>query len=186
MQGRELLKLLLNAKGMNGNSLSKALNGKVQQPQINKFLNGVSSEPRRSTMAPIAEYFAVPIDAFYDEFLADKVAYQSGFIGNAAESDAAMSGTLGHAVREASTPIPLPPPAQPSLRDALKVLRNTLAHESPGVRRSVAAIMADLADRAEDEHFSDQMIERIMGALGQRGNEPAPQSIPSPKNQAEG
>ncbi len=182
MKGRELLKLLLDKRGLTANALSKALKGATKQPQIQKFLSGTAAEPRRSTLSPVAAYFDVPIDAFYDDFLADKVAYQLGLV-DAAEIDAEALVATGSTAREASAPIPFPPlPGPSSLREALRMLRTALAHEPPGVRRSVVAIMSDLADRAEDDNFSDQMIERIMGALGRQGNGAPPQSTPSPQN----
>lgn len=186
MKGRELLQLLLDKRGLTANALSKAVKGATKQPQIHKFLTGAATEPRRSTLAPVAAYFNVPIDAFYDEFLADKTAYQLGLVDASEIGIDALTAT-GTVVREANAPIPFPPPAgPPNLRDALRILRNALAHETPGVRRSVVAIMADLAERAEDGTFSDHMIERIMGALGRQGNDAPPQSTPSPQNMTGG
>lgn len=183
MKGRDLLQLLLEKRGMSANALSTAIKGATKQPQIHKFLTGTAAEPRRSTLAPIAEFFSIPVDAFYDEFLADKTAYQLGLV-DATEISAEAAAASGHTARETSAPIPFapPPPKQPNLRDALRRIRDALAQESPGVRRSVVAIMTDLADRADDHAFSDQMIERIMGALGRQGNDAPPQSTPSPQN----
>lgn len=184
MKGRELLKLLLKKHGLSANGLVTALGGKIKQPTLHKFLELDTRESRRSTLQPVADYFKVPLESFYDEFLADKTAYQHGLVDAedlSSETMAAITVERSVGVNETAPPIPFPPPpySQPNLRDALRKLRDALAHETPGVRRSVVAIMADLADRAEDSSFSDQMIERIMGALGQRGNEPAPSFTPS-------
>lgn len=181
MQGRELLKLLLKKQGLTPNGFVTRMNGRVKQPTLHKFLELGGRESRRSTLQPIADYFSIPIEAFYDDFLADKIAYQMGLI-ESSDISADTIATTGLAVREAGAPIPFPPsPATtpPNLRDALRRVRDALAHETPGIRRSVVAIMSDLADRAEDDHFSDQMIERIMGALGRQGNDVPPQSTPS-------
>ena len=183
MKGRDLLQLLLDKRGMTANALATAIKGATKQPQIHKFLSGTANEPRRSTLAPIADYFKIPVDAFYDEFLADKTAFQLGLI-EATQAGAEAVTAASHSVREASAPIPFPPtpPTQPNLRDALKRVRDALASEPPGIRRSVVAIMSDLADRADDLAFSDQMVERIMGALGRQGNDAQPQSTPSNQN----
>lgn len=180
MKGRELLKLLLKKHGLSANGLVTVLGGQVKQPTLHKFLELDTRESRRSTLQPVADYFKVPLESFYDEFLADKTAYQLGLVEADELSSESMAAVVAE-VREVNPPIPFPPPAanHPSLRDALRKVRDVLAHETPGVRRSVVAIMTDLADRAEDRTFSDQMIERIMGALGHRGNEPAPSSSPS-------
>lgn len=180
MKGRELLKLLLKKHGLTANGLVTALGGKIKQPTLHKFLELDTRESRRSTLQPVADYFKVPLESFYDDFLADKTAYQLGLV-NADELGSEAMAVVVAEVQKAKPPIPFPPaaPSQPNLRDALRKVRDVLAHETPGVRRSVVAIMTDLADRAEDSTFSDQMIERILGALGHRGNEPAPSSTPS-------
>jgi hypothetical protein len=177
MKGRELLKLLLKKHGLTANGLVTALNGKIKQPTLHKFLELDTRESRRSTLQPVADYFKVPLEAFYDELLADKTAYQLGLV-QAAQLSTEAAATIAS---EARAPIPFSPPlaSPPSLRESLRRVRDALAHETPGVRRSVVAIMADLADRAEDNSFSDQMIDRIMGALGHQGNEKAQSSTPS-------
>lgn len=76
MEPRTLLNLLMeNAKPpLTPSSLARALNGSPSQPQIQKFAAGTAKEPRRSTLLPVANYFKVPIDAFYDEDVAEQVA----------------------------------------------------------------------------------------------------------------
>lgn len=79
-----------------------------------------------------------------------------------------------------SAPIPLPrPAASSSPREALRHLRDLLAKESPGVRQSVVALMSDVASKAEDNQFSEQIIDRIVSVLGHQGNGQAPSSTPS-------
>lgn len=80
MEPRTLLKALMDAKELNPNSLARALNNKPPQPQIYRFLEGISKEPKRSTMEPIAAYFQVPVDAFFDPSIAETVAAERGFI----------------------------------------------------------------------------------------------------------
>jgi hypothetical protein len=59
--------------GDNPNSLSSKLRGRTKQPQIFKFLEGIAREPKRSTLAPVAEHYGIPIDALYDPRVADEV-----------------------------------------------------------------------------------------------------------------
>ncbi|MCW5319657.1 XRE family transcriptional regulator [Verminephrobacter aporrectodeae subsp. tuberculatae] len=104
--------------------------------------------------------------------------------------DSVVEGGADSRDREDGAPVPVPvpvpvPPREPRIRDALRCLRDALASETPGVRRSVVAIMADLADRAEDVAFSDQMIERIMGAMGHLGKKVLPQSATPSKGKIE-
>ena len=73
MDPRSLLQRLMDAEGLNPNSLAAATKNKTKQPQIFRFLGGVSKEPRRSTLEPVAKHFRVPVDAFFDAAAADRV-----------------------------------------------------------------------------------------------------------------
>ena len=64
MNPRELLKLLMATAHDNPNSLSQKT--KVPQPTIFRFISGEAREPRRSTLAPIAKHYGVPIEALFD------------------------------------------------------------------------------------------------------------------------
>lgn len=70
MEPRKLLQELMNRAGDNTNSLAAKLHGAVKQPQIYKFLHGQVKEPKRSNMQPVADYYKVPVDAFYDHGIA--------------------------------------------------------------------------------------------------------------------
>ena len=79
MEPRQLLQWLLNAHNLRATELAKRLreSGKYEkpttQPQISKFLNGVALEPKRETLAPVADYFKIPLESMYDSALADLV-----------------------------------------------------------------------------------------------------------------
>ena len=73
MDPRKLMQDLMKAEGLNPNSLSAATKNKTKQPQIHRFISGVSKEPKRSTLAPVAGYFGVPVEAFFDSKVADDV-----------------------------------------------------------------------------------------------------------------
>lgn len=81
MEPRELLQQLMDRDGLNSSSLAVRLNNATTQPQIHKFLSGVSKEPRRSTLAPIAAHFRIPLDALYDRGIAEITAKQKQLIG---------------------------------------------------------------------------------------------------------
>lgn len=59
------LSLLMESKGLNPTSLAKATG--VPQPTIFRMLNGESSDPRTSTLKPIADYFMIEIDYLRSE-----------------------------------------------------------------------------------------------------------------------
>lgn len=179
MQGRELLMLLLKKHGFTPNSFVTALKGKVKQPTLHKFLRQGTRESRRSTLQPVADHFGIPLEAFYDEFQADKIAYQLGLVEEVESPALPPLPRSKDVAEEAAAPIPLPT-SQLTLPDALRKLRLALANETPGVRRSVIALLEDFASRAEDAEFCEKTIDRILGALGQlSGNAPAPGSTRS-------
>ena len=72
MHTSSLLKELLHRSGETAASIARKLaNHGVQQPQMSRFINEKTREPKRSTMAPIAEFYGVPVDAFYEEEIAE-------------------------------------------------------------------------------------------------------------------
>jgi len=74
MDGRELLQRLLERSGENPNSLAVKLKRAPLQSQLHRFLAGLAKEPRRSTLQPVAEFYDVPLDAFYEAAQASAVA----------------------------------------------------------------------------------------------------------------
>lgn len=62
----------MDERGLNPNSLAAATNNKTTQPQIYRFLNGLVKEPKRSTWEPVASFFRVPVDAFFDARAAER------------------------------------------------------------------------------------------------------------------
>ncbi|SFF15024.1 helix-turn-helix domain-containing protein [Paracidovorax wautersii] len=177
MTGPQLLQLLMDTRGLNPNALAEALKGATGQPQISKYVKNQIQEPRRKTLQPIADYFRVPIDAFYDPDLADKTARELGILAD--DDSEFLEPPALHRVAEPPVAYAIPRHSSYTTRDALRQLRDLLAGESPGVRQSVVALMGDMATRADDRQFSDQIIERIMGALGQLGNDAPQPSIAS-------
>ncbi len=55
-------------------SLARKLGDVRKQPTLHRFLEGVAKEPKRSTLQPVADFYQVPLDAFYDPTIADTVA----------------------------------------------------------------------------------------------------------------
>jgi hypothetical protein len=74
MEPRKLITLLMERKHLNANSLSEKLKGATTQSQIHRFETGKTQEPKRDTLRPVADFFGIPVDAFYMESMADQVA----------------------------------------------------------------------------------------------------------------
>ncbi len=83
MDPRVLLSALMKSHGLNPNSLAEATRQRTKQPQIYRFLNNIAKEPKRSTLVPVAEYFGVPVEAFFDELKAEEAAQSLGLLGHA-------------------------------------------------------------------------------------------------------
>lgn len=79
MEPRHLLQWLIDRDGLNSSSLARQIKGSgvsdrpTSQPQIHKFLCGVALEPKRATLQPVADYFRIPLDAFYNGEIAERV-----------------------------------------------------------------------------------------------------------------
>lgn len=71
MDPRTMLQQMMTSLNYNSNSLAKATRNKTKQPQIYRYLNGEAKEPKRSTWKPVAALLEIPVDAFFDEKVAD-------------------------------------------------------------------------------------------------------------------
>lgn len=97
----------------NTNSLARKLGGTPSQPQIHKFLKGTAREPRRATLQPLADHFGLPLDAFYDGELVERIAFERGL---------RIAGTSPEPAADSPPPPPAPdlmltPRIQQLLRD---------------------------------------------------------------------
>ena len=66
---KELARLMAK-EGISQSGLSRATG--VPQPTINRILSQVTQDPRRDSMAAVADYFGVPIDSLYANGAANK------------------------------------------------------------------------------------------------------------------
>lgn len=66
---KELARLMAK-EGISQSGLSRATG--VPQPTINRILSQVTQDPRRDSMAALANYFGVPIDSLYSKALPKK------------------------------------------------------------------------------------------------------------------
>lgn len=76
MNPRALLKFLMERDGMNPTALARVLreSGRTSvniQPNLSKWQNDPTVVPLMRTMAPVADFFGVLVDAFYDPTVAE-------------------------------------------------------------------------------------------------------------------
>ena len=62
---RDVLARLMSNRGVNQNQLWKASG--VSQGTISRILNGVTPDPKRPVLQKLADYFDIPVAAFYGE-----------------------------------------------------------------------------------------------------------------------
>lgn len=74
MEGHELLRLLLEKRGMNPNSLANALRNRSIQSQVQRYLDKKTKNPRLDTLQPIAKFFGIGVEAFYQPAIAKGIA----------------------------------------------------------------------------------------------------------------
>lgn len=183
MTGPDLLQRLMDHHGLNANSLSRKAEG-AKQSQIHKYLNNAIKEPKRTTLEPLALFFEIPLNAFYDPDLAQRLAQQLGLARPPTTFDYSEAEVIVPLTTREERAAYIFPKQQLGVRGLIHQFRTLLEHQPPGVRMSVVAIMKDIAERADDATFAESMIDRILGALGMPGNAQPPKSIPS-ANQGE-
>lgn len=96
MEPRQFLQWLLDRNDENPNSLAVKLNDATTQPQIYKYLKGISKEPKRATLAPVAKYFKIPLDALYSETEAEKA--HAAIIGSATITLPSLSSSASNVI----------------------------------------------------------------------------------------
>lgn len=169
MNGRQLLKALMNAAGENPNSLADALGARTLQSQIARFVDGRTRNPRWSTLEPVARHYGVKVEAFLDDEAAETVAIARGFL------KAEPGGEAGMAASPAPTPIRVAPRPL-SVHELVLQLGKALIPFDPPARKAVASLLADMAVTPEDAPRAADRIDRL---LGEPGNDHLPRSSSS-------
>jgi transcriptional regulator with XRE-family HTH domain len=138
MDGPSLLKALMDAAGDNAYAVATSLRKPALQSYIWKFLNGKAKEPRRASLQPLADRYRVPVDAFYDAGLAERLAIERGLlVGRSGASESASEH-------------PQEAPSGPGeIEGALRVLAEALAAADEETRAAVASLFARLAQEPE-------------------------------------
>lgn len=173
MEGKELLRLLLEKRGLNANALADALRDRSLQSQIQRYLGGKTKNPRPDTLEPIAKFFGIGIEAFYQPLIAQEIAER---LLLAPRSHQAEEPTTPYgADRVASAPTPIRPKA--GLRDNILHLGKSLEVYDESARKAVASLLADLALHPENAAL---IANRITALLDAPGNGSQPKSTASP------
>lgn len=68
-----LLVKLMHSSGDNPNSLANKLKNRNMQSLLQRFMGGATKEPRRSSLKPVADFYGVQVDAFFNPELASRM-----------------------------------------------------------------------------------------------------------------
>lgn len=170
MKTRELLQRLLNESGMNPNSLSVALRGAAKQPQIHKFLKSQTTEPKRSTLAPIANFYGISVEAFFDEeqacALLDAIA-DGTFVVDKTKLGRKSTGARAAPFKPLQNAM--------GIVDALDLLADRINEiESPEHRELLASRLQTLARAPDSEKARNGVIEALAWADAVERDNPPP------------
>ncbi len=162
MEGPELLRLLLEKRGLNANSMADLLRDRSKQSQIQRYLAGSTKNPRPGTLEPIAKYFGIGIEAFYQPLIAREIAQKLMLVPNGNRIE---NGSSNYQVTApASAPTPLRP--RPGLRENILQLGKTLEGYDESARKAVASLLADLALHPENAALTASRITALLDAPG--------------------
>jgi hypothetical protein len=89
----QLIAALMARAKLGSLPLAKRMNRPELQSQIYRFSHGDVASPERTTAAPLAEFFGLPIDAIYDEKLATAIAKERGIVAMPPAEPAARKRT---------------------------------------------------------------------------------------------
>lgn len=163
MKTTELLQELMHKSGLTGLALAKALVEEgVTQATISRFLTGKTKEPKRSSLAPVADYFGISVEAFFDEALAEQVLAKvaSGeFV--VSRRSAGRSASLPAARIDAPKPVGLP--SSTSLEACIETIAHSLTLMADAHRETMAGKLAALA-RAPDSPTLKKSIFESLGS----------------------
>lgn len=150
MNTRTLLGRLMSLYGDNPNSLATKLHKDgVRQPQVYKFHTGQTTEPKRSTLVPVANFYQVPVEAFFDEALAAELLAKldAGWLPKPMWRNVAPMQPLTAAEPTAAE---LPSSQGVSIEQAFEALACHLVQLDATSRKQAAFQLASLADSPAD------------------------------------
>ena len=151
MQTVKLLQELLYRAKLNANGLVSHLHEEgVTQASLSRFMSGKTKEPRRTTMLPVANFFGINIESFYNEELAEQLLQQL-------QSGAIKLGRPAN--RHTATPTTNTETA--ALKQKLKDWRMTASPRSAQVIDQLTLLAEKNALREDDWTLIEQMARRM-------------------------
>jgi transcriptional regulator with XRE-family HTH domain len=176
MDGPSLLKSLMDAAGDNAYAVATSLRKPALQSYIWKFLNGKAKEPRRASLQPLADRYRVPVDAFYDPKLAERLAVERGLVvgrsaADQAEETRSEPGEIEGALRVLAEAMKA---ADAETRAAVAPLFSLLAQEPERLESIASTLMRLIPERnltahnLQDDRREGQTITALLPSLANK------------------
>lgn len=164
MDGPELLQLLLDKRKLTPNALADLLRQRSLQSQMQRYLARETKSPRPSTLEPIAKFFGIGIEAFYQPAIAQRIA--ASLAGD--ETASAHVGEKPSAYGDAVTPAPTPlkPRDSEGVAELIAKLGRALEPYDESARRAVATLLSDVALHPESASVTGQRVAALLGVPG--------------------
>ena len=170
MDGPKLLKLLMDKRGMNPNALADVLRSRTLQSQVQRYLAGKTKSPRPETLKPVAKFFDIGVEAFYQPTIAQEVALRLGLISAPTPAPPVATTMVRESVApyDASSIVTQPTPlrAAPNLRDVVIQLGRFLEPHDESARKAVAMLLHDLAIHPDGAYLAANRIAALLDAPG--------------------
>lgn len=143
MEPRLFLQALMDRAGDNAHSLAAHLHKPSMQGQLWRFLEGQTREPRRATLEPVAKYYRVSVEAFFDKRQAR---------AEAVRLHLDVKGAL------ATEPAPSPYRDEATIESTVRRLGDLLSRHTPARQKT----LADVLSRFACEPSSDELANELM------------------------
>jgi len=158
MKPHELLKALMDRDHIGPLPLAKAMRKPKLQPQIDRLSKGKVAEPKRTTTEPLAEYFKIPVEAFYDVDVAIAVATELGLPlqGSLSRSTKIRPMKSGTATAKAqATPLP------EAVAAAIRTIGGTLLAMNAVQRAGAAGMLERLGSHPDEWPSVSKQMARL-------------------------
>jgi len=168
MKTRELLRELLHRSGLKASRLAEVLHDQgVRQSLLSRYLSVETKEPKRSTLEPVAAFYGISVDAFFDEEKAEELLAQI--------ASGAYVVQRGRATRRTTTQM------ADSIPIGLENAARSLAHhidaiDDPQQREAIGQCLLTLARAPDSSKALDGVLLAFASAAQPAPSAPAPVS----------
>ena len=173
MDGPELLQLLLDSKQLTPNALADRLRNRSLQSQMQRYLARETKSPRPSTLEPLAKFFGIGVEAFYQPAIAKAIADERGL--GIRQGDHIEERVPTYTL-PANAPTPLRPRPAVDVADLVAQLGRLLEPYDAPARSAVGALLHDVAINPSNAGLTGK---RIAALLDVPGNAPQEKSTSS-------